>query len=375
MRPTVQIPTEEGQQQNKCEGHSFDSCENIFTRRDDSVKVFRCPLGGDYVAVKCTEEPRSEFGEECARRAIPPEILTRYTCILTGDEMKNVVEFKGNEDEHISYSRAFENSVTIKDLAFVQEVDEITKKNTALVQACVNETDKLRVFEELKDTVYTVFAYLYSKELLHYDIKVDNVIAHTSGSNIRFAVLDFDLCSPIREKSDDSTIVRGHAGTKSVRKDSGPILTVHDLTGDTNMLVSEDNYVAIEDPNDNKVTYYKNDVNSEVQSIGLLLQTAANQWLGLKPGTYSLGSKRFFRSTPQNARDNIGYTFRVPDSVQGILLKFEKIKGQRSTVPQNVVTFGAGRATANLAASAIGLVVCGITALAGALRRATGGEG
>ena len=74
------------------------------------------------------------------------------------------------------------------------------------------------VFEELKDTIYTVFAYLYSKGLLHYDIKVDNVITYVRFENIRFAVLDFDLCSPIREKSHDSAIVRGHMDTKSVQK-------------------------------------------------------------------------------------------------------------------------------------------------------------
>lgn len=268
-----------------------------------------------------------------------------------------------NENDHISYSRAYENAVTIKDLASLKK-----EGNETIVV-----DDKQKVFEELKDTIYTVFVALYTEDLLHYDIKVDNVIAYTvpDDPGIRFAVLDFDLCSSIREDNDDA-IVRGHMDTKSVKKDSGPILTVHDLAGDTNMVASEDNYVALNDPEDHNVTYFNHDVNSEIQSIGVLLQTAATEWLGLKKGTYDLGSKRFRKSTPKDAGKNIGYTFQIPTGNR-VFLTFKKLNVERASVPVNVVDLGTGggRATANLAASAIGLLVCGIAGLAGALRLAT----
>jgi len=374
MRLSVQIPNENTE--NDCE-HRFSKCESIFTRLDDSVKVFKCRIGNDganFVAVKCTGKTRSGDGEKNAREAIPPEILTRYTSVLTIEELGNVEAIEGL-DEHISYSRAFENAVTIMDLAFVNE-DAIAVNNAELVQACINKMDnntKLSVLEELKDTIYTVFAYLYSKGFLHYDIKVDNVIAHTSDSNIRFAVLDFDLCGKIGSRGvDDGEIARGHMPTKSVRTDSGPILTVHDLAGDTNMVASEEIYVALNDPEDHNVTYFNRDVDSEIQSIGVLLQTAATEWLGLEEGTYDLGSKLFSKSTPKDAGNNIGYTFKFPTGGTAFLT-FSKLNVQRAQLPVNVVNigFGGARATANLAASAFGLLVCGIAGLAGALRLAT----
>jgi hypothetical protein len=333
--------------------HGFDGLTSIFSKRTGNgvVEVLE---GNDFV-VKITplgegEGGQGGSGEATARQTMSPQVLSRYTGLLDEASIQTLRQINDSNIVRlekagyaVSFSRKHpEPYETLKELCFGNKAIEAESPFN------IKKEQALQVIQELKDTVYTVFADLWAGgEVLHRDLKVDNVLAYVcpDDGGIRFSVIDFDLAgkSQGNTENEEGINIVGHMDTKGVEGSIDDAVTRLSISptrkNSKNLLIAPKYMTPI--PDDYNKRYFLTDVEREITSIVTLIESAAKHWLALK-----IDSSKLFLTDKLIQKELLGknqtilFEYEYPEKIGNMRpaqLRFQSLQLTRKPYPINAV--------------------------------------
>ena len=344
-----------------------DTMNLIYSKSDEDtfVRVYE----SDTYVFKVSSGPELE-GEKIALETLSREVADRYTALvydakLSGPAVDMIKKARSNGFV-VSVSKKY------KDYATLQELSTTPLQNNALLFDPSKWSDEQKdiVFDELKDTVYTVFANLWANGgVLHRDLKIDNILAFKQGNDIRFSVLDFDLAGlSVGDTFDDNGMnITGHMDTKGTEnpRHDGTISTMSLAPRGChkNVMASPSSISAFPDPDTDK-SYFRSDVERELTSIDTLLRHVATYWLQIpNPDVRS----KNFRLPFLGGNCTYIYSYQYPTDIGGkTSLRFPMLSTVRVPLPMSNATVtldGGDEEATECAARPRGIILVGFAAL------------
>mgnify|MGYP001130832128 CR=1 FL=1 len=356
-RPGLTLQVSKSQEDSGSEAvfdHGFEGVTSIFSKTTENgvVEVLE---GNDFV-VKITpvgegEGAQSVAGEATARQLMSPQVLSRYTGLLDEKRIENLQqEYVSNIGrlEESGYAVSFSKKhpkpyETLNELCFGKKPIEV---ESPFNMETKTKADCLKVLQELKDTVYTVFADLWAGgEVIHRDLKVDNVIAYVYDGEIRFSVIDFDLAGKSQGNTENEAGINivGHVDTKGVEGSIDDAITRFSISPTSkkkNTLILASKYTT-PFPDDYNKTFFLTDLEREITSIVTLINSAAIHWLKLEIDsselllTDKIKQKQFL-----GKNQTILFEYEYPGenvTMEPAKLRFQSLKLTRKPSPMNTV--------------------------------------